>query len=471
MQLSSFLKVGQRVWRNWFVKSTQPWWKKIVAGASPEYERWRHRFIIKRLYLMTWIAIVVMSISQIINWLIPFTSLDPSSPEYNFYLQNLEVVRLIRIIGWIQILFTFVLLKAPYTRKHPILIQLWLTWTLLVSYQVILIISLGILSIDGYDWIVVLSAGPILMPVRWRWHCLCQLFFFGYLAISSFVFGFHDPFVNGIEYFNAVYITAIVCFIVNYAVFLYEKFLQQEFELQRQFKLFLHTVSHDLRSPVLGTMFLLKSLRNPIAKETTIANEILDRIVDSSDRQLQLIDSLLEAHATETKGIAIHPRPVYIDSLVESVISEMQPLLARQRVTTTTKISAKLPLVNIDPLQVRRVYENLITNALEYNRAGLHLTFKVEKDYSLYDKQTHTESDRWIYCTISDNGEGIPLQQHSQLFNLYTRASSSKQSLGVGLGLYICRQIINAHGGQIDINRTQKGASFWFTLPIVKSDV
>ena len=471
MQLSSFLKVSQRLWRNRFVKFTQPWWKKIVADASPEYERWRHRFILKRLYLMTWVAIVVMSIAQIIRWVIPLTLLDLSSPEYNFYLQNLEVVRAIRIIGWIEILFTFVLLKVPYTRKHPILIQLWLTWTLLVSYQVILMISLGILSIDGYDWIVVLSAGPILMPVRWRWHCLCQMFFFGYLAISSFVFGFHDPFVNGIEYFNAVYITVIVCFIVNYAVFLYEKFLRQEFELKRQLKLFLHTVSHDLRSPVLGTMFLLKSLRNSAATETVVENEILDRIIDSSDRQLQLIDSLLEARNTEYRGIILRTRPVCLNSLVQSVIAEMQPLLNRQRVTTTTKISARLPLVNIDPLQIRRVYENLIANALEYNRAGLHLTFKVERDYSLHNKQLDTESNSWIYCTVSDNGEGIPLQQHSQLFDLYTRASSSKQSLGVGLGLYICRQIINAHGGKIDINRTPRGASFWFTLPIAKNNI
>ena len=75
----------------------------------------------------------------------------------------------------------------------------------------------------------------------------------------------------------------IVCAIVNLAVFLYERFLQQEFELKRQLRLFLHTVSHDLRSPVLGTLFLLKSLRNPTNNKTEIANEILDRVIDSSD--------------------------------------------------------------------------------------------------------------------------------------------------------------------------------------------
>ena len=62
-------------------------------------------------------------------------------------------------------------------------------------------------------------------------------------------------------------------------------------------------------------------------------------------------------------------------------------------------------------------------------------------------------SDRWICCTVSDNGEGIPPHLHSQLFDLYTRAASNKQSLSVGLGLYICRQIIIAHGGEIGVNK------------------
>ena len=134
----------------------------------------------------------------------------------------------------------------------------------------------------------------------------------------------------------------------------------------------------------------------------------------------------------------------------------------------TKKIPAQLPLTNIDPLQIRRVYENIIANALEHNRSGLHLTLQVERDYLKSDRQIIANSKRWIDCTISDDGKGIPPHLHSQLFNLYTRKASNKQSLSAGLGLYICRQIIDAHGGEIGINSSNKGASFWFTLPIVK---
>ena len=443
-------------------------WKKIMAdSASVEYQRWRYYFIVKRLYLMTWVSIVVIAIGQLVNWIVPLTSLDLSGAKYDFYQQHIELFDRIVLFGWLQLLFTFVLLKVSYARKYPIVILLWLTWTLLISHQVITTIFLGQIRLDGYGWIMVLSAGPILLPVKWRSHCFCQLIALTHFAITHFVFGIRDPFASQVEYFNAVYVTVVVCAIVNYAVFLYERFLQQEFELKRQLRLFLHTVSHDLRSPVLGTLFLLKSLRNPTNSKTEIANEILDRVIDSSDRQLQLIDSLLEAHNAE-KGIAIRPRPICINNLVQSVIRDMQPFFARNRAVVTKKIPAQLPLVNIDPLQIRRVYENIIANALEYNRSGLHLTLQVDRDYSKSDRQIIANSERWIYCTVRDDGEGIPLHLHSQLFNLYTRTANNKQSLGAGLGLYICRQIINAHGGEIGINSSNKGASFWFTLPIVE---
>ena len=306
--------------------------------------------------------------------------------------------------------------------------------------------------------------------MRWQWHLLSQGITLGHFAFNYFLFGFSNPLINyEINYFAYVYCTIVVCSIANLGVFLYERLLQQEFELRRQLRLFLHTVSHDLRNPVLGNMFLLKSLRNPSAEETIVKNEILDQIIDSSDRQLQLINSLLEAYNTETKGIIVRPRPVRLDNLVRSVITEMQPLLEKERARAIAKVSTTLPLVNIDPLQIRRVYENLIVNALEHNKSGLRLIFEAKKDFISPHSRKKTNLDRWIYCMVSDNGEGITPQQSSRLFDLYTGASTTKQSLNTGLGLYICRQIITAHGGKIGVNNTSQGASFWFTLPVAKN--
>jgi signal transduction histidine kinase len=502
MPLSSFFKIisrfGQQIWQ-----SAQLWWKQVIKAnsVSSEYAQWRHRFILSRLHLMTWIAIITCLMDLFFDLTIVVPSFEPNSREYNFVQQNLELILGNTIILFSGLLLIFVLLKVSFFRRYPIWILLWLTFLLLVFSQLLATVFLGEIRLYNEDWIVVFAAGPILMPVRWRWHFLCQVMVMGHFAVNYWVFGLRDPYVtNEIEYFHAVHATVIACLIVNLGVYLYEKFLQQQFELRQKLQLFIYTVSHDLRNPVLSTMFLLKSLCASAVDDVVIARETLNRIIDSSDRQLQLIDSLLEAHTTQTQGIILRPRPVCLDNLLESVIVEMQPFLDQQQATITKKIAAKLPLVNIDPLQIRRVYENLIANALEYNRPGLHLTFQVESDreasakayrsvtdresfraYPLgYPKGLHSNGchrttiksqpkidfEHWIYCLVSDNGEGIALQQSSQIFELYTRAASKKQSLNVGLGLYICRQIIKAHGGEIGVNSSSKGASFWFTLPV-----
>ncbi len=478
MRLFSFLKVNQKLSRSRLTglhkKIWQPiqcWWKQIKADSvSPEYKRWRHRFILKRLHLIIWVAIVVELIIEWVNKTIFIPSYNPSSREYDFYQQNFRLINGITMISFLALLFTFVLLKVSLVRRYPILIQLWLTFILLLVPQIDNIIFFGQIELNGYGWITFFSAVSILLPVKWGSHCLCQGIVLGHFGINYLVFGLRNSFVeNEIEYFAAVFVTVIVCAIANLGVFLYERILQQEFELRRQLRLFLYTVSHDLRNPVLGKMFLLKTLLNSSAEQVLVSQEILTEMLNSSDRQLKLIDSLLEAHNTENQGIVLRTRPVKLDALIESVVMEMQPLLERQKATVTQEIQAKLPLVNIDSLQIRRVYENLMANALEHNPPGLHLTLKVGlRNDILLNRQHKIASHRWVYCTVSDNGEGIPPQQSSKLFDLYTRASSTKQSLNVGLGLYISRQIITAHGGEIGVDSSSQGASFWFTLPIYK---
>lgn len=456
MRLSSFLKVGRS------------WWKLIqTENISPEYQQWRHRFILKRLYLMSWVAIVYWLMYMFPKFPLVVGLLNPSSPPYEFYLQNFWLLLNTRIVEFIQLMLALLLFKISLVRRYPLLVFLWLISALFLTEQISYTIFLKQIVLAENTWQSVFPIVAVLMPVKWRWYLLAQGIVLGYFGIGYLLFGLRQASVsNGLEYFTGVYSTVIVFLIVNLGVSLYEKLLQQEFELRRQLKLFVYTVSHDLRSPVLGTLFLLKSLRNSAAKKTVVENEIIDQMIDSSDRQLQLIDSLLEVHSTETKAIAIRPRQTCINHLVQSVITDMQPFFERDRAVVTTKIPAKLPLVNIDPLQIRRVYENIIANALEHNQTGLHLTLEAKHNNSLSDRQIIAGSDRWIYCTISDDGEGIPPHLRSQLFSLYTRAASKKQSLSMGLGLYICQQIIDAHGGKIGVNDTQQGASFWFTLPI-----
>jgi signal transduction histidine kinase len=185
---------------------------------------------------------------------------------------------------------------------------------------------------------------------------------------------------------------------------------------------------------------------------------MLERIIAGSDRQLDLINSLLEAHSTEVQGVILHCQPIQLHPLIQSALSDLQPILVKEQATLTHHISPDLPLINADSLQLWRVYENLIVNALKHNPPGLSLTLNAQ-----------VEGD-WIRCTVADDGVGMNQQQCTKLFELYFRGSQSRRSIGLGLGLYLCRQIIIAHGGEIGVQSCPGGGTtFWFTLPLAIS--
>lgn len=220
-------------------------------------------------------------------------------------------------------------------------------------------------------------------------------------------------------------------------------------------RLFIHAVSHDLRNPVLGGLMVLKNLLSRPDEKIILSRTIIERMIQSSDRQLNLINSLMEAHISETQGVFLQLQPVHLCEVVEAAISDLDAMLTENQATLTNLVTADLPTINADPTQLWRVFSNLIVNAIKHNPPGLILQIKA------------TLEEKRIYCTVSDNGVGISNEQSKRLFDLYYRGGNSRNSVSLGLGLYLCKQIIEAHGGDIGVHTApQAGATFWFTLPI-----
>lgn len=245
--------------------------------------------------------------------------------------------------------------------------------------------------------------------------------------------------------------------------------LQEEIQERQKaaaaLRVYLHAVSHDLRNPVLGLSMVLHHLLKgqPLpspgesGQETVaVPRSTLEQMASSCQRQLSLIESLVAIPAREVEGLPLQCQPLSLYRLSQSLAAEWEPRFAQEQVILENQISPDLPPVRADANQLWRVLDNLIANSIEHNFPGLELALKAE-----------IISETMIRCTVADNGAGMEREEAEKLFAPYRRGQGARGTLGLGLGLYLCRQIIEAHGGKIGvITAPNKGAQFWFTLPI-----
>lgn len=217
-----------------------------------------------------------------------------------------------------------------------------------------------------------------------------------------------------------------------------------------------HAVTHDLRTPVIGMLMVLKRLQSKAEDTISLSKSTLDRIVESSNRQLELISSLLDDYSEEPQKIVVNPQLVSYSEIVDRTLANLEPLLSQNRICVNYQIPNNLPMISADPAQVRRVLDHLITNAIKHNPPEITLTLQAEK------------VGAEMKCTIADNGIGISPDQCNQLFRKpYLRGSQNQHRTGLGLGLFLCNQIVTAHRGQIEISsRLNQGTQVWFRLPI-----
>lgn len=217
---------------------------------------------------------------------------------------------------------------------------------------------------------------------------------------------------------------------------------------------FLHAVSHDLRTPVTGSLLVFRRLRNQNSDPIVLSRLMIDRMIESNERQLKLLDSLLAIQLNDQE-LRLNLEPIQLAQFVDEIRFDLEPILLENQVTIENAIPADLPTIKVDVFQLRRVFENLITNAMKHNPPGISLRIGAIAD------------EKKLTCIVEDDGVGIPEQECELMFERYQQGSRARRSLGVGLGLYLCRQIIQAHGGKIGvISALNRGAKFWFTLPL-----
>jgi len=205
-----------------------------------------------------------------------------------------------------------------------------------------------------------------------------------------------------------------------------------------------NVVAHDLSEPVAGISMLVSLLeRRP---EQPPPPAVLQQLRASSERARDLIDGvLLHARAGE-----LTVERVPLAELVADVVADLRPRLDDAHAAVAI---GPLPEVDGDPQQLRRVLQNLLANAVKF-RAEAPLRIEVS---ALRD------SHEWVF-TVRDNGIGVSPEQAGRIFGMFARADRERD--GTGIGLAVCRRIVEAHGGRIWVEPAAGGGSaFRFTLP------
>jgi two-component system, NarL family, sensor kinase len=232
---------------------------------------------------------------------------------------------------------------------------------------------------------------------------------------------------------------------------------------------FASTLTHDLKTPLLGAIETLKAFqKEKFGIVSSQQRKVLATMIHSHDSSLQFVETLLDVYRNDTEGLKLHLEPVDLTVLAEEVATTLIEVAATRRVNLSfhygeSDFRSSL-WVKGDAWQLQRVLSNLLINAINHSRRGDRVEVVLESQAS------------YQVVKILDTGAGIQPEHFPHLFERFYQGNSDRQAKGSGLGLYLSRQIIEAHNGIIwaenrtyskDISTTTKsGALFGFKLSV-----
>jgi two-component system, OmpR family, sensor histidine kinase KdpD len=224
-------------------------------------------------------------------------------------------------------------------------------------------------------------------------------------------------------------------------------------ETERMRNAILSSVSHDLRTPLATITGAASSLLDQQGRiDPTTRLEMARSIYREADRLDRLLKNLLDMMRIEAGAVQLNREWHPLDEVVGAALARLEGRLRDH--TVNTAFPADLPLVLVDGVLLEQVVINLVENAVKYAPAGSAIDLSA------------SASNRDVIVEVADRGPGIPLGEETRIFDKFYRANPAREG-GVGLGLTICRGIVEAHGGRIwTENRSGGGALFRFSIPL-----
>ena len=229
---------------------------------------------------------------------------------------------------------------------------------------------------------------------------------------------------------------------------------QVAMETERLRSALLSSITHDFQTPlaaIMGSASSLLDLQGRLEPEP--AREMLLNIFDEAERLSRLVNNLLNIAMLESGSLKLHKEMQPLEEVVGAALNRLEKKLADRPVQTY--LPADLPMIPLDSALAEQIFINLLENALKYTPPGSPLTIEA------------VSRDQEIEVAVSDSGPGFPPEDLQMIFEMFERGARDLGQKGYGLGLSICRAIVQAHGGRIYAeNRPGGGATIRFTFPL-----
>ena len=214
----------------------------------------------------------------------------------------------------------------------------------------------------------------------------------------------------------------------------------------------LRMVAHELRTPLTAAGLALQSQKLGQISMTKF-QEVLKRRLE----EIELLSKdLLEVGSTRWETL-FNPQKIDLANISAEAILELEKLWLNRKIKINTDIPSDLPPVFADQRRMMQVLLNLIENALKFS----------ENDGEIFITMLH-RTNQWVEVIVRDNGPGIPPEEQQRIFVDRVRLpQTSQETIGFGIGLSVCRRIVEVHGGKIwVVSKPKEGACFYFTVPV-----
>ncbi|MDH4558956.1 PAS domain-containing protein [Pseudomonas sp. BN417] len=217
---------------------------------------------------------------------------------------------------------------------------------------------------------------------------------------------------------------------------------------------FVLRASHELRTPVTGMQMAFGLLNERLRFEAESREADLLRTVDEEmQRLVRLINDLLDFSRYQSGVQVLERQPCDLEEMLAQLRQRYTAHAGERNIEIELELHPPLPRVNLDRLQIERVLDNLVGNAIRHSPVGGHICLQARR---------HGER---VLLSVADEGEGVPYSQQSRIFEPFVQIGHRKG--GAGLGLALCKEIVQLHGGRIGLySRPGQGAQFYMTLPV-----